>query len=66
MKGINMNKKINTEEKEKNMAKAIWLNYFNQYLYEQGVITHQEYCQMCEKISQKDKYARSYKPELFP
>lgn len=46
-----MGKDLTDEEREKRMAEDIWLNYFNQYLYEHGTITDKEYNRMTEKIA---------------
>ena len=46
-----MGKAFTDEEREKRMAEDIWLNYFNQYLYEHGTITEKEYNRMTEKIA---------------
>ena len=46
-----MGKVLTNEEREKRMAEDIWLNYFNQYLYEHGTITEKEYNRMTEKIA---------------
>ena len=39
------------EEREKRFAEDMWLNYFNQYLFENGTITEKEYKKMIEKIA---------------
>ncbi len=44
---------ISNEQKEKDMAKSIWLNYFNRYLYESGTITETEYKRMTEMIAKR-------------
>ncbi len=46
-----MGKAFTDEERETRMAEDIWLNYFNQYLYEHGTITEKEYNRMTEKIA---------------
>lgn len=43
--------KVLTEEREKRMAEAIWLNYFNRYLFEHGTISEKEYKKMAELIA---------------
>ena len=46
-----MKKALLDEIQEKRIAEDIWLNYFNRYLREQGVISEKEYKQMSEKIA---------------
>ncbi len=46
-----MGKERTDESREKRTAEAIWLNYFNRYLYEHGTISDSEYKQMTEKIA---------------
>lgn len=46
-----MGKALTDEEREKRMAEDIWLNYFNQYLFDHGTITEKEYYRMTEKIA---------------
>ena len=41
--------------KEKRIAEGVWLDYFNRYLLENGVITEREYAQMSEKIAERDR-----------
>ena len=38
---------------EKAYAEMAWLNYFNYYLYTQGVISEREYKLMVDKIAQR-------------
>lgn len=40
--------------KEKKEAEGVWLDYFNRYLLETGVITEREYTQMTQKIAERD------------
>ena len=42
------------EVREIKAAEDIWLNYFNQYLFECGTITEREYRQMIQKISERN------------
>ena len=35
------------------LAEKIWLNYFNQYLFEHGTISEREYKKMTEIIAQR-------------
>ena len=46
-----MKKALSDEEREKRFAEDAWLNYFNQYLFEQGTISEKEYKRMTEKIA---------------
>ena len=46
-----MKKALLDEECEKRFAEDMWLNYFNQYLFENGTITEKEYKKMVEKIA---------------
>ena len=46
-----MGKDLSNEEREKRVAEDIWLNYFNQYLFEHGTISEKEYKMMIEKIA---------------
>ena len=46
-----MGKVLTDEERKKRMAEDIWLNYFNQYLFENGTISEKEYKKMTEKIA---------------
>lgn len=47
-----MDKKNTNEEREKQMAESLWLNYFNRYLFEHGTISEKEYKKMTDKIAQ--------------
>lgn len=46
-----MKKALLDDEREKQMAEDIWLNYFNRYLFETGTISEKEYKKMTEKIT---------------
>jgi hypothetical protein len=46
-----MKKTLANEMFEKKFAENVWLNYFNQYLYENGVISEKEYKKMTENIA---------------
>ena len=48
-----MEKKSTNEEREKQMAESLWLNYFNRYLFEHGTISEKEYKKMTDKIAQR-------------
>lgn len=43
------------EEQERRFAETVWLNYFNQYLFEHGCITKKEYCKMISQIANRKK-----------
>ena len=43
-------KKSTNEELRKNMAKHIWLTYYNEYLFQQGIITEDARNRMKIKI----------------
>ena len=40
---------------EKHMAEEIWLNYFNRYLRDHGVISDHEFTRMAELILKRKK-----------
>lgn len=40
------------KQKQKLVAEAIWLDYFNRYLYEHKTISYKEYLRMNEKIAE--------------
>ena len=42
---------MSNKEREKSFADQAWLNYFNKYLFESGVISEKEYKKMVEKIA---------------
>ena len=48
-----MRRILTAEEWEKRFAEDAWLNYFNRYLFENGVISEKEYKRMTEKISMR-------------
>lgn len=39
------------QQKRSIMAEEIWLNYYNNYLYEHKVITEKEHTKMCNEIA---------------
>ena len=41
------------ESIEKRMAEDAWLNYFNNYLFENGIISEREYLRMIGKITER-------------
>lgn len=41
------------DRRESAFAEQTWLNYFNHYLYTQGVISEREYKLMVDKIAQR-------------
>lgn len=43
----------NAARREKEVAEWIWLNYFNNYLFEHGTISEKEYRKMVEKIAMR-------------
>ncbi len=55
-----MKKGASSEERERQAAEIIWLNYFNRYLFETGTISEKDYAKMVEKIAAyKSRYHRS-------
>ena len=51
-----MKKALTEEEREKieqRFVQDVWLNYFNQYLFEHGTISEKEYKKMTEKIAMR-------------
>lgn len=55
-----MKKALSAEEGEKRFSEDTWLNYFNHYLFENGVITEKEYKRMTEIIAtRKTKLSRN-------
>ncbi|MBQ5889457.1 MAG: hypothetical protein IIW73_00685 [Clostridia bacterium] len=48
-----MKKALLGEERERLLSEDLWLNYFNQYLFENGTITEKEYKKMVEKIANR-------------
>ena len=54
-----MKRALLDEEREIRLSEDLWLNYFNQYLFENGTITEKEYKKMVEKIAnRKAKFSR--------
>lgn len=47
---MNKTKKLTNEEMRKRVAKHIWLTYYNEYLFQQGVITEDARNRMKIKI----------------
>lgn len=45
--------KLTNEQRRKEMAEKLWLNYFNDTLYAQGVITEAERNRIKNKISSR-------------
>ena len=43
-------KKAQSSNEEQLIAEELWLNYFNRYLFERGVISQKEYTAMIGKI----------------
>ena len=48
-----MRKALTDEERERQLAEDIWLNYFNRYLFEGGTISEKEYKKMTELIAKR-------------
>jgi len=48
-----MKKALLDEERERRLSEDLWLNYFNQYLFENGTISEKEYRKMVEKIANR-------------
>ena len=46
-------KKLTTEQQKKELAELVWLNYFNQTLYEKGMITESERNRINNNISRR-------------
>ena len=49
-------------EQKIGMAENLWLLYFNNTLFAQGLITEQERNQMAHRISQRKSSAKNYHP----
>ena len=45
--------KLTTEQRKKEMAELMWLNYFNQTLFEKGMITENERNRIKNTISRR-------------
>ena len=56
----------NATVREKRMAEDIWLNYFNNYLYEHGTISEKEYKRMVEMIATRRPFRRKKKKKGTP
>ena len=50
-RGELMKKALLDEERERRLSGDLWLNYFNQYLFDHDVISEKEYKKMTEKIA---------------
>ena len=48
-----MKRTLLDEERELRLSEDFWLNYFNRYLFENGIITEKEYEKMVEKIANR-------------
>ena len=46
-------KRVNAQQQKKNIAEQTWLNYFNQTLFEKGLITESERNRMKNLISNR-------------
>jgi hypothetical protein len=52
-------KELTVEQRKKEMAELMWLNYFNQTLFEKGLITEIERNRMKNSISRRRPSHRS-------
>ena len=43
--------KLTNEQRKKALAEELWLNYFNRYLFETGLITESERNRMAHRIA---------------
>ena len=59
-----MKKGASSEERERQAAEIIWLNYFNRYLFETGTISEKDYAKMVEKITAQQ--SRQYRCKGVP
>ena len=50
-------KKLSFEQQRRVLAEAMWLSYFNQTLYEQGVITESERNRVKNMISGRNPFS---------
>ena len=48
-----MKKTIPDSERERRVAEDLWLNYFNRYLRDEGVISEKEFTRMTELIARR-------------
>ena len=53
MKVIVKNSKTNSEQQKQYIAEQIWLLYYNQVLFDQGIITEQERNRMTNRINNR-------------
>ena len=52
-----MRRSLTAEVRERHFAEDAWLNYFNRYLFSNGIISEKEYKRMTEKIaSRREKH----------
>lgn len=52
-----MKKTIPDSERERRVAEDLWLNYFNRYLRDEGVISEKEFTRMTELIARRKQKA---------
>ena len=48
-----MKKTMPDSERERRVAEDLWLNYFNRYLRDEGVICEKEFTRMTELIARR-------------
>jgi hypothetical protein len=48
-----MKKTIPDSERERRVAEDLWLNYFNRYLRDEGMISEKEFTRMTELIARR-------------
>ena len=54
-------KVLNTEQEKKSLAEKLWLAYFNQYLYEQNMITEVQRNRLALQIESRKASTLSHK-----
>lgn len=54
-------KVLSAEQEKKSFAEKLWLEYFNQYLYEQNLITEMQRNRMALKIESRKASTPSHK-----
>ena len=48
-----MRRTVSADVRERHFAEDAWLNYFNRYLFSNGIISEKEYKRMTEKIAHR-------------
>jgi hypothetical protein len=56
-----MKKTIPDSERERRIAEDLWLNYFNRYLRDEGMISEKEFTRMTELIARRKQKAPNQK-----